>query len=31
LTESKYILNYRNGNDWFDVHPLLRDIVTASA
>ncbi|MDH5297815.1 MAG: hypothetical protein OEV91_02225 [Desulfobulbaceae bacterium] len=27
LTESKYILNYRNGEDWFDVHPLLRDIV----
>jgi hypothetical protein len=24
LTESKYILNYRNGDDWFDVHPLLR-------
>ena len=31
LTESKYILNYRNGKDWFDVHPLLRTIVTASA
>jgi hypothetical protein len=31
LTESKYILNYRNGKDWFDVHPLLRAIVTASA
>lgn len=30
LTESKYILNYRNGDDWFDVHPLLRDIVTNS-
>ncbi|MFH1096678.1 MAG: hypothetical protein V1749_04160 [Candidatus Desantisbacteria bacterium] len=28
LTESKYILNYRNGDDWFDVHPLLRTIVT---
>lgn len=27
LTEGKYILNYRNGTDWFDVHPLLRDIV----
>lgn len=24
LTEGKYILNYRNGDDWFDVHPLLR-------
>jgi len=30
LTENKYILNYRNGKDWFDVHPLLRAIVTAS-
>jgi len=30
LTESKYILNYRNGKDWFDVHPLLRDIVSQS-
>lgn len=30
LTESKYILNYRNGDDWFDVHPLLRDSVTKS-
>lgn len=28
LTEGKYILNYRNGDDWFDVHPLLRAIVT---
>lgn len=28
LTEGKYILNYRNGDDWFDVHPLLRDIVS---
>ena len=31
LTESKYILHYRNGDDWYDVHPLLRAIVTASA
>lgn len=31
LTEGKYILNYRNGKDWFDVHPLLRDIVSKSA
>ena len=29
LTEGKYILNYRNGDDWFDVHPLLRDRVAA--
>lgn len=28
LTEGKYILNYRNGDDWFDVHPLLRATVT---
>lgn len=27
LTEGKYILNYRNGDDWFDVHPLLRATV----
>lgn len=29
LTEGKYILNYRNGDDWFDVHPLLRATVTS--
>ena len=29
LTEGKYILNYRNGDDWFDVHPLLRVTVTS--
>ncbi len=28
LTENKYILNYRNGDDWFDVHPLLRSTVS---
>jgi len=27
LTEGKYILIYRNGKEWFDVHPLLRTIV----
>lgn len=27
LSEGKYILNYRNGDNWFDVHPLLRSIV----
>jgi hypothetical protein len=21
------ILNYRNGDDWYDVHPLLRDLI----
>lgn len=31
LTESKYILNYRNGDDWFDVHPLLRAKVSDGA
>lgn len=30
LTEGKYILNYRNGTGWFDVHPLLRDTVSNS-
>jgi hypothetical protein len=29
LTEGKYILNYRNGDDWFDVHPLLRDSIAS--
>lgn len=29
LTEGKYILNYRNGYDWFDVHPLLRTAVSS--
>ncbi len=27
LVEGKYILNYRNGEDWYDVHPLLRSVV----
>lgn len=27
LSEGRYILNYRNGDNWFDVHPLLRSIV----
>ncbi len=31
LMEGKYILNYRNGADWFDVHPLLRDSVSDGA
>lgn len=29
LSEGKYILNYRNGDDWFDVHPLLRAAVSS--
>ncbi len=24
LQEGKYLLHYRNGEDWYDVHPLLR-------
>jgi hypothetical protein len=31
LMEGKYILNYRNGDNWFDVHPLLRSAVSDSA
>lgn len=27
LMEGKYILNYLNGENWFDVHPLLRDVI----
>lgn len=27
LMEGKYLLNYRNGQDWYDVHPLLRELV----
>jgi len=29
LTEGKYILNYRNGDDWYDVHPLLRAAIAS--
>lgn len=25
--EGKLVLNYRNGIDWYDVHPLIREIV----
>jgi hypothetical protein len=25
--DSKLVLNYRNGEDWYDVHPLIRDVV----
>lgn len=25
--DSKLVLNYRNGDDWYDVHPLVRDDV----
>ena len=25
--DNRLVLNYRNGSDWYDVHPLLRDVV----
>jgi hypothetical protein len=25
--DGRLVLNYRNGSDWYDVHPLLRDAV----
>lgn len=25
--DTKLVLNYRNGKDWYDVHPLLRDEI----
>jgi len=30
LQQGKYLLHYRNGEDWYDVHPLLRKEVQAS-
>jgi len=30
LQEGKYLLHYRNGEDWYDVHPLLRAEVSTS-
>ncbi|WP_088282093.1 hypothetical protein [Ideonella sp. A 288] len=27
--DNRLVLNYRNGSDWYDVHPLLRDFVDA--
>ncbi len=27
LQQGKYLLYYRNGEDWYDVHPLLRDEI----
>ena len=27
--DNRLVLNYRNGSDWCDVHPLLRDVVDA--
>ncbi len=26
--DTKLVLNYRNGDDWYDVHPLLRDALS---
>jgi len=23
--DTHLVLNYRNGQDWYDVHPLIRD------
>jgi hypothetical protein len=31
LQEGKYLLHYRNGEDWYDVHPLLRAEVSTGA
>lgn len=28
LQEGKYLFHYRNGEDWYDVHPLLRAEVS---
>lgn len=25
--ESKFVLNYRNGDDWYDIHPILREHI----
>jgi hypothetical protein len=30
LQEGKYVLNYRNGQDWYDIHPLLRGEINGS-
>lgn len=27
--DNRLVLNYRNGSDWYDVHPLIRDVVDA--
>lgn len=28
--ETKRVLMYRNGDDWYDIHPLLRDYVASN-
>ena len=27
--DNRLVMNYRNGKDWYDVHPLLREVVDA--
>ena len=27
--DNRLVLNYRNGSDWYDVHPLLREVIDA--
>lgn len=27
--DNRLVMNYRNGRDWYDVHPLLREVVDA--
>lgn len=27
--DNRLVMNYRNGSDWYEVHPLLRDVVDA--
>jgi hypothetical protein len=29
--DNRLVLNYRNGSDWYDVHPLLRELVDTHA
>ncbi len=31
LLNGKYVMNYRNGFDWYDVHPLLSQIIDEPA
>ena len=27
--DNRLVMNYRNGSDWYDVHPLLRKVIDA--
>ena len=27
--DNRLVMNYRNGSDWYDVHPLLREVIDA--